>query len=486
MSIVRLLMCHALFALPALAYRNIDDDAWLESEVDYLAKLGSRRTGSPTHNQLIDHIQEQLEALGLEVHTDVLTFEYDDVPLTPGSLSIDGKDITVSSSLGYSGHTPAEGVDGPLVNLIGPSNPPDWAKAAEGIAVVNMTNTAIKTNAILPVWPGSPEWPEYITGVPCLKANNVIKDLDRARDAGVKGVVYVWENITDGLAAGLYAPFHNLFFDLPGVYVSGEAAQSVVAASDNNTLAKLTLAGKLVADTPTRSIWVVIPGTERPEESILINTHTDGTNVLEENGHIAMLQYARSLVASPPRRATILVFVTAHIHSAPFSDTKRSTTRWMLDNQEVWNGTAPTGTKTVFASCVEHLGAVAWKEDFSDNSYTPTSEPEPEILYAATPELAALLYREWRGAEPNVTRVVNPNEGMDQAGEGLPLLQAGIPEISKVTSPAWLLNEYPEDFDEWTLIDIDVLKRQVDGFVRVWREADGMESEAFGVVRPRI
>ena len=34
----------------------------------------------------------------------------------------------------------------------------------------------------------------------------------------------------------------------------------------------------------------------------------------------------------PPRRTTVLAFITAHIHAAPFSTTKRSTTRWLADN----------------------------------------------------------------------------------------------------------------------------------------------------------
>jgi hypothetical protein len=309
----------------------------------------------------------------------------------------------------------------------------------------------------------------------------MVVNLDHARDAGLKAIVYLWEGISDALAAGVYAPFHSPWFGIPALFVSGDAARVVRTASESKASAKVTLTGELIQDTPTRNVWVIIPGTERPHESIILSTHTDGTNVVEENGHIALLHYAKSLVRSPPKRTTILVFVTAHLHAAPFSNSKRSTTRWLADNSNLWNGAAPARYKAVFATCVEHLGAVSWKEDLQNNRYESTHEPEQELLYASTPELASLLYKNWIGAIPNLTRIINPNVGPQaQLGEGLPFFRAGIPEISLITAPTWLLNEFPETFDESNLIDLDALRRQVNSFERIWRIADGMDIAAFG------
>ncbi|KLU87968.1 hypothetical protein MAPG_06958 [Magnaporthiopsis poae ATCC 64411] len=444
----------------------------LEAAGDYLAKLGSRRTGSETHNQLIDHIQGQLESLGLHVYSDVWRFSYDNLSsLNPGRLAIgNSQPITVSSTVPYSGHTSEDGVEGPLISLMGAGHPPKWAEAAGGIAVVEISNPPVTNTSTY-------------TGVPSTPANTLVTNLTAARDAGVRAIVYVWDNISDGLAAGLYAPFHSPFFGIPAVYVSGKAALSVRAAVAANMTARVTLPGRLVPDTPTRNIWVVIPGTALRKESVIINTHTDGTNIAEENGHIALLQYARSLVVSPPRRTTVLAFVTAHIHSAPFSTTKRSTTRWLADHPELWNSSVMGGMRAAFGSCVEHLGARSYVEDLSRNNYEPTGKPEDELLYAATPELATLVRRHWSGA--GVVRVMNPTApGHTQFGEGLPLLRAGIPEVSLVTAPSWLLKEFPTGFDERSLVDLDVLARQVASFERIWREADSMDAGAFGVVAP--
>lgn len=141
--------------------------------------------------------------------------------------------------------------------------------------------------------------------------------------------------------------------------------------------------------------------------------------------------------------------------------------------------------RAVFATCVEHLGAVAYEEDLISNTYTPTGLPQEELLYASTPELTALLYNQWIGAIPNLTRIINPNVGPQaQLGEGLPLWHARIPEISLVTAPPWLLKEFPKEFDERRLVDMHALRRQVDSFERIWRMADLMPRHDFGTMAP--
>lgn len=60
----------------------------------------------------------------------------------------------------------------------------------------------------------------------------------------------------------------------------------------------------------------------------------------------------------------------------------------------------------------------------------------------------------------------------------------GIPNMALVTSPLYLLAEFPPDFDERQLVDIDALKRQVDSFKGLWRDMDALPVEAFGTVRP--
>lgn len=464
----------AIFCMLTVAHTGTDK--WLSSEVEYLASLGSRRTGSCAHNRLIDRIQGQLEILGLQVHTDVWTFDYEHVSsLNPGRLFINDQELRVSSTVPYSGHT--EGVTAPLVAISGSTGETDWSPARDAIAVVNITNVPVDLNIIAPIWPGSPPWNQGpITAVPSVSANPVVARLSGAHQAGVKAAIYLWDGITDDLATGLYAPFNTDWLGTPAVFVSGVSADVVRAALAVNGTATVSLPGKLVPNTPTRNVWTMIPGKTHPNESVLLTTHTDGTNIVEENGHIPVLAYAKYLAEHPPRRTTVLSFITGHIHSAPLTETKRSTSRWMAEHPELWNGTC--GMKAVFASCAEHLGAVAFAEDVAAGTYESTGRPEDEILYASTAELTALLRRQWRGADSKVTRVVDPNQGpVEQFGEGLPFFWAGIPEVSLITSPSWLLNEFShlDDFDERQLIDLKSLERQVDSFVELWRTVDTMD-----------
>ena len=287
-------------------------------------------------------------------------------------------------------------------------------------------------------------------------------NLSKAADAGVKAIVYAWDEISSGNAFGQYVPFHNPYMGCPAVYVAREAARSVMEGAKMGANATLTLAGELV-ERSTRTIWTMVEGEKN--ETVIINTHTDGVNVVEENGHIALLAKARSLATSPPKRTTVLVFVTGHIHTAAFSNTSRVTSRWLADHPDI-------AGNAVFGCCVEHMGAMNWTEDLSRDLYYPTGKQEDEYLFAATQELAVLVQKMWIGAVPNVTRVINPMVGVTQPGEGQPFLAAGIPEISLVTSPSWLLKEWQEDFDERQLMDVGAMKRQINSFMRIWEIVD--------------
>ena len=166
---------------------NVSNDRdWYTSEIAFIADLKSRVTGSPNHNKLIDHIQSELDLLGIQVYSDVLNFTYNNEPLSPLKLTVDGKELKISSSVPYSGNTNATGVSGKLVNLISPALVPNWTEASGSIAVVNITNIALNGRTSLPPWPGQPAWGP-LTGVPDGNAEVDIRNLTQAADAGVQG-----------------------------------------------------------------------------------------------------------------------------------------------------------------------------------------------------------------------------------------------------------------------------------------------------------
>lgn len=461
----------SIFTTTALAAAGPPDLDWYTSEVNFIAGLKSRVTGSPNHNILLDHIESQLQSLGLQVQSESINFTYNQILGTP-KLVINGQPIAVSSAIPYSGDTNATGITGKLVNLVNVATKgPDWSKAAGSIAVVNLTNAPINP-ALAVTWPGQPAW-NFNFSSPFFSASGPALNFTAAKAAGVKAIIYAWSNITSANALGQYIPFAQTYQDIPAVHVAGSASSFVMSSANQTQMATLSLPSQLVTNTTARSLWTIFPGSTLTNESMLITTHTDGVNVIEENGHIALLAQARNLLAHPPRRTTILVFVTGHLHYNAFNATGKATGRWLHDNPTLWK----TNLTVAAGSCVEHLGAVHFIDDVANNIYYPTVQQEQETLFASTEPLLGILEREWVGAIPNLTRVNNPNAMQTlQSGEGGPLFLEGIPEVSLATGPDHLLKIWPEDFDQMSVIDVAVVQRQIESFFRVWNEIDGMSA----------
>ncbi|KAJ7636849.1 hypothetical protein FB45DRAFT_907485 [Roridomyces roridus] len=460
------------------------DLAWFQSEIDLLAKLQARLTGSPTHNILIAHIESSLKAIGFFVQSDTISFSYNDPPVVQPILAVHGQlqSIQLAGAIPYSG-TNLSTVTGKLVNVMttNSSAATDWAPAKGAIAIANLTNTALNFNTLFGTWSTLPVPFPAAIGVPAVSAVGGT-NLAAAADAGVRGVVYVWDGISTELADAQYIPFQESNPAIPGVFVAtSKAAEQLVAAAASGSTGTLSLPEVRIPNVHSRTLYVVVPGTDKSlrNETAILSTHTDGVNALEENGHIALLHYAKQLKAHPPRRTTILLFVTGHMHYGQLVPApQRATNVWLSAHPELWNGTV--GKTAVFGSCVEHLGGVKFVENLSKNTYTITDALEPEWLFASSSSLASLTQELWSGVEPNITRVLNPNTGqIPQSGEGRPLLVAGIPEVSLVTSPPWLLKIYGKDFDERKLINTEALARQVLSFERIWDAADQMGASEF-------
>ncbi|CAI7664415.1 unnamed protein product [Penicillium pancosmium] len=417
------------------------------AEIDFLIKQGPRLTGSPAHKNLIDRIEGNLTSLGLEVISDNYTFEY----MTPASTSeapslvVDGKQMEISSVFPYSGYTSEFGTTGQLINISG--HHPNWELAKGNIAIVSIGNPPIPYSAGLETWDPAKEWVGNMTN-PLIPTDMIGRTLTGAKNAGVKAVIFAWDGtITPGNSHNQYLPFKFPYADIPAVFTSGENSKDILAAAKSKLSATLTLLSSLVPNTSTRTIYTVVEGSDpkKSHNALLIVTHTDGTNVIEENGHIGVLQLARDVVMVPPERTHVFVFTTGHLRMPAFTKSGKATTRWLDDHPEFWKG--GVGQHRAIAGL-------------------------PELLYANTKELATITQQEWRGADPEFTRVSKPSN-ISQFGEGAALSDKEIPNISLVTGPSYLLSVW--DGDEHDLIDMSALRRQVRSFQRLRKQLDIMD-----------
>ncbi|TDZ93102.1 hypothetical protein [Mycobacteroides salmoniphilum] len=445
----------------------------IEQEVSLLNRLKSRVTGSVEHEKLVMHIEEQLTGAGLDVRSDALSFtrwapESDAYP----TLQVAGQPVPIASVVPYSGTTGPGGVSGQLVRLHGPI--PAWGKARGKIAVLEVNNFGFPFAALIDTWGNDAQWP--VMRNPLIAATLAGLGLTRARKAGVKAVIFLWRNISDDHAGGQYIPFTMDYQGIPAVFVSGGAATTVLAGATRADQATLTLDYQLIPDSPTRTIWTMVEGTTTPDETVFVVTHTDGVNAVEENGHIAMVAMARAAVLDPPERTTIFVFTSGHMRIPAVTPEGQATQRFLADHPELWAGGAGR-RRAVAGLAIEHLGAREFIDNPDANELRPTGRVEPELLYATTSELAQLARAEWQPEDGATLRVSRPT-ALIHFGEGEPLLHAGIPAISLVTAPLYLLAEFPGN--ETELVDNAALQRQVNNFERLYRRISSVGTVNFG------
>jgi hypothetical protein len=253
------------------------------------------------------------------------------------------------------------------------------------------------------------------------------RDLVTAKQAGAVGAVIAVDACAER-AAGQYTPILTPYRDLPALYVdrdTGAALRDAVAAGPPT--ARLQLVA-IREERATDQLTVVLPG--RTDELVVVNTHTDGPNLVEENGGAALLALARYFAAStvPRARGLLLLFATAHCTAGPGS-------------ADFFVAQHPDLVERASAAfCVEHLGAREWREE--DGTFRATGRFEPACCYVTDhAELVALVVEAAeRQALDNVWIMRPILEGMIPAGEAAPFSTRGIPTACYIPVPEYLLS----------------------------------------------
>ncbi|WP_223695018.1 hypothetical protein [Leifsonia poae] len=428
----------------------------IRTELDELVRAGARLTGTAAHDELIDRVAAQWTALGMEVRRDAHEFTRWDEPENT-ALTVDGQPVPIASVVPYSGTTGVDGVSGRLVRLRGPL--PRWKRATGAIAVVEVVDRTIDARHFIGSWDRARPWGGMRN--PLIPTTLASLGLRRARTAGVAAVVFAWRGLSDDEAAEQYIPFTLPYQDLPAVFVSGAAARTVLDGGE----ATLTLPAELVPGVQTETIWAVVAGTVSAHESVLAVSHSDGTNAVEENGHLGLTEIARDLLQNPPRRTTVLVLTSGHLRIPAVSRHGQATSGWLETHFPLWRD----GTHAVGALAIEHLGA-------RDPASGATI---PELLYADTAELAELVRQEWPDADGSTVRVSRPS-ALIHFGEGEPMHERRIPTVALVTAPDYLLvRQHPGLGD---IVDPALAERQIDAFRRLRRRLDELPAGDLGIV----
>ncbi|KAA0273540.1 MAG: hypothetical protein EDQ89_04600 [Acidobacteria bacterium] len=396
---------------------------------EYLAGLGPRHTGSPAETRFRRNLQEAMDRLGWDTSTRTQGFtswEAQDFSLEVAAATSRVEKVRVAYYYPYSGRTPRVGIEGELA-YAGKGGEADFAQGdfAGKIAVIDVPPFSIPIGIAFNTWDETP--PGVDPTLPYDRAWIAAgPGLEAATAAGAVGAIIILSQSPE-CAKGQYAPFGRALQGIPALNVDAQAGKRVRAlAQGGGTMARLTLTAKS-APGKVKPLLATLPGAS--DEVIVVNTHTDGTNLIEENGPLAMLSIAQRLSAR--KRSERPATVAFYFASGHFQDEVISSGAYVTDYPELYE-------RTKAGLTIEHLGCREYLDDH-EREYVRTGRPEISGLFASNRTLADLA----RPAldKHGVTRcsVIQPVPRF--FGEGRYLHEAGIPMLSYISGPNYLLAE---------------------------------------------
>jgi hypothetical protein len=372
----------------------------------------------------------------------------------------DAGDVTVANYIPYSGSTPADGTSAPLV--ADPGGTPAPGSLAGRIVLFDVPDAPLSNAFFDSIDYGHPHHPPgYDPHAPYVRPwavqGAIGSRLEQLRAAGAVGAIGVL-NAPLEVALGTYMPYDGKLRDIPALFLDKATGTRLRSVAQGGGSVRLTLPADVESVT-TPNIVGVIPGAS--EELVILQSHHDGTNGIEDNGQeaiIAMSQYLARLPRRSLPRTVLVVLSTGH-----FAGDALGTETFIARHR----GDLIARTKA--SVTIEHLGALEWLPN-SAGVYERTglyelgpffSSPHSAVVDLAR---AALVQAEVTGdrvARPFSPDPRSPN-GRRWPGDGEGFwAAAGLPSLNFITGPTYLLGA---DFDTSKFVDVAALRRQAIAF----------------------
>jgi hypothetical protein len=335
----------------------------------FVAKLGSRPTGSRAHARYVAWIRKQLKTIP-GIKTTDLRFPINrwSSSKTTLELRVGGRTrkLPVASAVPYSKPTGRRGVSAPLA-FVAAGTKIDTANSSGKIVVREAPAGSVQQALfLLPVV----SWTTYDPNHTINPADNFkgdfiayldrIADLKDAAAAGAKGIVFV-KPLPRRQIKGHYEPYEGLPWGVPGVFLGADQGKPITDAIDagKHPTARIILRAHF-KHVKTPSVLATLPGVS--PQRLVIDSHTDGTNAVEDNGPVAMVAMARYFAKLPLAcrpRTLEFAFSTAHFYQRVAGPDTRDGGAEQLAQK--LDRDYDKGTVSAVVT-LEHLGAVDYEE----------------------------------------------------------------------------------------------------------------------------
>ncbi len=450
------------------------------SGIKKMNSFGSRVTGSEGQLDFIKYLKSQIREMGLEVYSDPFYFKkWEEKDASLEIMGYNGPEkIEISSVYPYSGETKESGITSELFYVSDKMR--GYAGVKDKIAVIEISELEGLPSEIAfdkrSSYPDDVVLPENYSG-PVATTFVKFTYTKIAKLRGARAVVFIWKGLNNELAKGQYLPFILEYQGIPAVWISESEGEKVKEAAQAHRTATLILTADTMRHAYSETFYCMLKG-ESDKESVIVNTHTDGTNCVEENGPIAMLQLIKTLKEKKLKRNHIFVFVTGHFRLPAFKDSAgggvQATSKWLAMHPDLWDG-KHGHLKAVAGVSIEHLGCMEWTD--IEGEYKPTGEIQTELVYTGNNAMDD-VYMEFARKRKNIKTMTLRGHNFLHFGEGQPLFNVGIPEIAIVTAPDYLC--VSSESCEMEKFDINLMYEQTVTFENVIKKIDKLETKDIG------
>lgn len=442
-----------------------------------MVDFGARLPGHPNHIRYVDFLAEEFQRIGLTLGPcDNYAYRRWD-PLAYALELGDGAAFKAVPKIAYyvrSAPTGPAGVTAPLVyggemTERGPAALGDIPPGS--IVVFDAKLPVIDVKRLTdPVYIHVPEAEKeaYLT----LPYKRLWKmpawPLEAVQAKGAVGVVILLD-VSSDMIAGNFSPHASKYHaPLPALLVGQESHADIRRRARAGEHARLTLHAEWV-DCTMPSLTAILPG--ESEEVIVIDTHTDGQNFIEENGGMAMLQLARHFASLPKgqRLKRTLVFAGWPGHMSGF-----------LPECAGWLRAHPDLVKRAAAAItIEHLGAPEW-DDIPGKGYGPTGRNE-YMNFATTGGILTEFVRD--GIQKHDLHQHGIQRGPGTT-TGAIFHNSGVPHIGIINGPNYLLGIVPNGHMD--KLDAELAARQTTMIAEMIQRIDPVPAAQLRALDPSL